>query len=117
MQYAIDNLGRKPGGKKIALLGEMKEVGDHGPPMHHDVLMSCEKLDAVITVGRGFHDSREILGTRLLQHAEYSGDIDLDRLVAYTEPGDTILVKGSNAIFWRHQFVDSLVSAMKNRRT
>ena len=117
MQCAIDNLGRKPGGKKIALLGEMKEVGDHGPPMHHDVLMSCEKLDAVITVGRGFYDSREILGTRLLQHAESSGDIDLDSLVAYTEPGDTILVKGSNAIFWRHQFVDSLVSAMKNSRT
>ena len=42
MQYAIDNLGRKSGGKKIALLGEMRELGDHGPLMHHEVLESCK---------------------------------------------------------------------------
>ena len=68
-------------------------------------------------MGRAFCDSEEILGTKLLQHAESAGDIDLDRLAEYTDPGDTILVKGSNAIFWRHQFVDSLVSAIKNRQT
>ena len=117
MQYAIDNLGRKPCGKKIALLGEMRELGDHGPLMHHEVLESCKKLDAVLTVGRAFCNSEEILGTKLLQHADSAGDIDLDRLAEYTDPGDTILVKGSNAIFWRHQFVDRLVSAIKNRQT
>ena len=112
MQYAIDNL-LQTSGKKIALLGEMRELGAHGTAMHREVLTSCRNLDAILTVGEGFRDSSVILGNKLVQHADSIHDIDLERLVALTRPGDTILVKASNTIFWRHQFVDSLTTAIK----
>ncbi|MAI41747.1 MAG: UDP-N-acetylmuramoyl-tripeptide--D-alanyl-D-alanine ligase [Gammaproteobacteria bacterium] len=113
MQYAIDNLLQASTGKKIALLGEMRELGAHGVAMHREVLTSCTNLDAILTVGKGFRDSRMILGNKLVQHADSIHDIDLERLVDLTRPGDTILVKASNTIFWRHQIVDSLITAIK----
>ena len=39
---------------------------------------------------------------------DHCQDIDLRAYVARLSEGDTVMVKGSNQVFWKHQFMQSL---------
>ena len=45
--------------------------------------------------------------------ATNASDIDLPALASSLRVGDTLLVKGSNGVFWKHQFVQQLVDVIK----
>lgn len=51
---ALDYLYEQPTTKKIAVLGNMNEMGSHSPDLHRQVADKCdpEKLDMVITIGQ-----------------------------------------------------------------
>jgi hypothetical protein len=53
-----------------------------------------------------------MLGASKVQHVESCQDINLAEYVARLAPGDTVLVKGSNQVFWKQQFIQSLRQAI-----
>jgi UDP-N-acetylmuramoyl-tripeptide--D-alanyl-D-alanine ligase len=96
MRAALEVLRLQPATRRIAVLGDMRELGDEGPAEHAglapDVIRSA---DLVFTCGplmRGLHDA--IPADLRAAHAEVS--TDLAAMVASTlAPGEAILVKGS----------------------
>lgn len=112
MRYAIEALSRMEG-QRIAILGEILELGESGRAMHRDLADCCGGLDGVITVGKGFEEWPA--GAASWGHAGSSAALDLEALVARLEPGAHVLVKGSNKVFWTSGFVRRLVDALKAR--
>lgn len=103
-----------PGGRRIAVLGEMLELGDEGERFHRELAGMCEGLEQVFCVGEGMMPLCEELGST--GHTQWLPKAD--RAFAATcartlRPGDTVLVKGSNRIFWANGFVDALVAALQ----
>jgi UDP-N-acetylmuramoyl-tripeptide--D-alanyl-D-alanine ligase len=112
MRYALEALGRSEGGKKVALLGEMLELGGESEQLHASILDLCGKLDGVITVGDGFSSAEQLLGDNHWHHYASATDIDPAELAARLHEGDTLLIKGSKKVFWVYNFADALVSAL-----
>jgi UDP-N-acetylmuramoyl-tripeptide--D-alanyl-D-alanine ligase len=93
MRAALENLVRRAGGhRRIAVLGDMRELGDAGPAYHEEIAALVRDLgiEQVIAVGE-------------LARA-YGGDWVPDaqaasvRLKELLRPGDVVLVKGSLAV-------------------
>ena len=112
MAYAIKALTKREQGRKIAVLGEMLELGELSEELHHEVALACRDVDMVVTVGAGFAKTTRDFGGRLLAHVDSLDQLDLDQLTAVTQPGDVILVKGSNKVFWINKFVDKLIGKL-----
>jgi UDP-N-acetylmuramoyl-tripeptide--D-alanyl-D-alanine ligase len=92
MRAALSHLASLEGGRRIAVLGEMAELGAGAAGYHREVGESAraEGIDLLIGVGELARDYApdELLGTPG-EAAEW--------LAAQIEPGDTILVKGSRS--------------------
>lgn len=112
MKYALEALALVPEGRKIAILGEMLELGENGKAAHHQIIDKCRGLDGVVTVGKGFTGAGETLGGVHWGHYDTAGDINLNELAAKLQAGDSILVKGSNKVFWVNGFVEALRAAI-----
>ena len=110
MKAAINRLKAIEGGRKIAILGEMYELGDDAPRAHATIASSANALDQVVMVGDGFLPYAE---SALATFASNASDINLPALASTLREGDTVLVKGSNGVFWKHHFVQQLVDAIK----
>ncbi|MBT4018930.1 MAG: UDP-N-acetylmuramoylalanyl-D-glutamyl-2,6-diaminopimelate--D-alanyl-D-alanine ligase [Alphaproteobacteria bacterium] len=87
------------GGRRIAVLGEMKELGPTAAHMHTELAADVEaaEIDLVITSGemmQGLHDA--LPGNMRSGHCDNSVDA-ADKAVDAIRPGDVILVKGSLA--------------------
>ena len=110
MGYALKSLRDRGGSaQKVAILGEMLELGVQGPEMHQQLLAACTGLDGVLTVGEGFADwDAAVLGERYWGHVDQAAEIDLAQLVAGLDEDAVILVKGSNQVFWVNGFVAKL---------
>jgi UDP-N-acetylmuramoyl-tripeptide--D-alanyl-D-alanine ligase len=123
--YALDSLGTsdppessgKAATRRIAILGDMLELGEQSSEMHTGLLPHCEGLDRIVTVGALMHDLYEKLPVQQQWfHADNASDIDVGGLCDSLRPGDVILVKGSNKIFWTQKFVDRLVDRLRQNR-
>jgi UDP-N-acetylmuramoyl-tripeptide--D-alanyl-D-alanine ligase len=87
------------GGRRIAVLGEMKELGPDSEQMHIDLAADLEAsgVDLVITSGEMMTGLQAALeGVRQGGHCENSVEA-ADRIVDLIRPGDVVLVKGSLA--------------------
>jgi UDP-N-acetylmuramoyl-tripeptide--D-alanyl-D-alanine ligase len=87
------------GGRRIAVLGEMKELGPTAAHMHTELAADVEaaEIDLVITSGEmmlGLHDA--LPGNMRGGHCDNSAKA-ADKAVDAIRPGDVILVKGSLA--------------------
>ncbi|MEE8532048.1 MAG: UDP-N-acetylmuramoylalanyl-D-glutamyl-2,6-diaminopimelate--D-alanyl-D-alanine ligase [Alphaproteobacteria bacterium] len=103
MRAAIENLGATPpsaGGRRIAVLGDMLELGTQAPALHAGLAgpLSAANADLVFTVGPNMAHLRDALpaATRA-GHAERSDDI-VAPVVAAVGAGDVVMVKGSLGI-------------------
>ncbi len=110
MRYALEALALEEG-QRVAILGEMLELGDDTQQHHASIEEACAGLDGVITVGEGFDDWGESLGSRHWGHYPTVAELDIDSLAARLEDA-TVLVKGSNKVFWVHGFVNRLAEAL-----
>lgn len=111
MAMAIRNLAAMPGdGRKIALLGEMLELGEETASAHELTATETAGLDRVISIGGGFS---AIDFPTVHSHLNETGELDLNQFASDLEPGDTVLVKGSNKVFWKKGFVRALISAIE----
>ncbi|MDZ7686496.1 MAG: cyanophycin synthetase [Gammaproteobacteria bacterium] len=114
MRFALEALAVEEG-RRVAILGEMLELGDDTRAMHAEIEPACTDLDGVITVGDGFRDWGSSLGDRHWAHVASVAELDLEALadrIMVDGTNATILVKGANKVFWVNQFVDSLSTAL-----
>ena len=109
MRATLAQLGQTPARRRIAVLGAMKELGEHGPAFHAALIepLLAAKIDRVILVGdemRGLADELGTAGETLLgkppgiAHCGTARDALECLQVLGVEGGDAILVKGSNSV-------------------
>jgi UDP-N-acetylmuramoyl-tripeptide--D-alanyl-D-alanine ligase len=100
MRAALSNLGAVElgrGGRRIAVLGDMKELGEKGPGLHEGLVEAVEtnKVDRLFAAGPLMANLVEKLPKgRVALHAETSAGL-VDEVCAALRPGDAVMVKGS----------------------
>jgi UDP-N-acetylmuramoyl-tripeptide--D-alanyl-D-alanine ligase len=102
MQAALSVLaGRSDAGRRIAVLSDMLELGDHAPEAHRKVgRLAAEAADLVLACGP--------LSDALAQAAGEKGrwfesqDALLEALRAEAKPGDVLLFKASHSMHLEH---------------
>lgn len=99
MEAALDvlSVGSPPGGRRIAVLGDMKELGPNGSALHAALaeLPAIDQIDTVHCIGplmRALHAALPI-GKRG-EHFQTSAEL-ASSLRRHIGPGDLVLVKGS----------------------
>jgi len=96
MAAALALLANAPG-RKLAVLGDMLEMGEDGPRLHAALADPIEAAhaDLVFASGRQMKALWDVLPPkRRGAYAETSAGL-VERLAAVLKPGDTVLVKGS----------------------
>jgi UDP-N-acetylmuramoyl-tripeptide--D-alanyl-D-alanine ligase len=91
MAAALRDLAGRNGGRRIAVLGGMAELGPEGPRYHREVGALTNELDVVVGVGEL---ARDYEPTHWVADAEAAATLLRELL----EPGDVVLVKGSRAV-------------------
>jgi UDP-N-acetylmuramoyl-tripeptide--D-alanyl-D-alanine ligase len=91
MTAALRDLAGRNGGRRIAVLGGMAELGPEGPRYHREVGALANELDVVVGVGEL---ARDYEPTHWVADAEAAATL----LGELLEPGDIVLVKGSRAV-------------------
>lgn len=86
-----DLLARRNGGRRIAVLGGMAELGPEALRYHREIGALTSNLDAVVGVGQL---ARDYAPTHWVADADAAATLLRDLL----EPGDVVLVKGSRAV-------------------
>jgi UDP-N-acetylmuramoyl-tripeptide--D-alanyl-D-alanine ligase len=92
MRAALSHLASHDGGRRIAVLGEMAELGPGGPEYHREVGRSARAEGVNLLVGVGA-PARDYDPDELVGDPEEAAEL----LAAQLEPGDTVLVKGSRS--------------------
>jgi UDP-N-acetylmuramoyl-tripeptide--D-alanyl-D-alanine ligase len=98
MRAALALLGQaQPGGRRIAVLGDMLELGPRGAELHRQLLESliAGGVDLLFCCGALMHSLWEALPfERRGGYAETSALLE-PQVLAAIRPGDTVMVKGS----------------------
>ena len=100
MAATIRELGHEPATRKLALLGEMRELGSGSDDFHAALAQPLidAKAEIAILVGDGMTPLAESLAGRMAVAHVPDAATARDRLAEMLRPGDAVLVKGSNAI-------------------
>ena len=87
-------------GRRIAVLGDMKELGEAGESLHRDLAeaVRANGIDLVFTAGPLMRHLFEALPIESRGVAALSADELTDAVVAVLRPGDAVMVKGSNSM-------------------
>ena len=109
MRATLAQLGQTPAGRRIAVLGAMKELGDFGPSFH--AMLSepivAAKIDHVVLVGDEMAPLLRELGKAGVGGLGFTGSVthaaDAGEAIGALEEfgliaGDAVLVKGSNSV-------------------
>lgn len=110
MQASIQTLGLHQGGRRIAVLGDMLELGSEEVKMHQNLVSVLieNQINQVYTVGPLMRALYEVLPEALKgAHAQEAASI-LPILLKELRAGDTVLVKASNGLK-----LSRLISALK----
>jgi UDP-N-acetylmuramoyl-tripeptide--D-alanyl-D-alanine ligase len=100
MRAALATLGAvemKPRGRRIAVLGDMRELGPEGPSLHRGLAGAVEdsRVDLVFAAGPLMENLVEALPAgRVASHAATASEL-VETICAAARPGDAIMVKGS----------------------
>jgi UDP-N-acetylmuramoyl-tripeptide--D-alanyl-D-alanine ligase len=100
MTAAIEALGRRQpgeGGRRIAVLGDMLELGEDSPQLHADLLKPLRRnhIDLVFTAGKNMERLWEALPSSLRGGHAASSDRLSPLMTGSVRPGDIVMVKGS----------------------
>ncbi len=95
----LANTETGPGGRRVAVLGEMKELGPTAPDLHEGLLTPvCEAgVNRLFLSGEGMTPLARVLPPTIEWDHERSADLLLSALQANLQDGDVVLFKGSNA--------------------
>ena len=100
MRAALATLGSMQpgkGGRRVAVLGDMLELGEQGPSLHRglaETVAEC-RIDKVFTAGPLMGGLYEALTSKKKgAHAQDSSQL-APMVAASLEPGDVVMIKGS----------------------
>jgi UDP-N-acetylmuramoyl-tripeptide--D-alanyl-D-alanine ligase len=101
-------------GRRIAVLGDMLELGSDAPAYHKELARHLPDIDGVYCVGPLMHHLYGLLpaGKGLGWH-EDPATLEPRKVAALLKPGDVVVVKGSKKMFWVNKFVPGLVAALQ----
>ncbi len=93
---ALDVLGTCPG-RRIAVLGDMLELGDHATELHQALAEHIlrNRVDLVFLAGPDMGKLAETLDSKLVAATGKSSDAILPYVIDAVHSGDSIMVKGS----------------------
>ncbi|MCB5177126.1 MULTISPECIES: UDP-N-acetylmuramoylalanyl-D-glutamyl-2,6-diaminopimelate--D-alanyl-D-alanine ligase [Microvirga] len=100
MRAALANLGAVEldrRGRRIAVLGDMKELGEEGPRLHEELAeaVAANAIDMVFAAGPLMRNLVDALPkAKVSAHAETSAEL-VEAVCAAVGPGDAVMVKGS----------------------
>lgn len=103
--------------RRIAIIGDMLELGGTSAEAHIGLARSVPEGVEVLGVGTEMRALIDALpAEQRLGWFARAEDIDLEGLVSTLRPGDQLLVKGSNLIFWASGWTQALRSALRKGR-
>jgi UDP-N-acetylmuramoyl-tripeptide--D-alanyl-D-alanine ligase len=99
---ALESAAELPAGRRLAVLGDMLELGPEAPRFHHEAGERAARLGFAIVAGVG-ELAREVeAGAREAGAAETAWHPDAEAAAGWAaaevEPGDLVLVKGSRRV-------------------
>nr|WP_286207721.1 UDP-N-acetylmuramoyl-tripeptide--D-alanyl-D-alanine ligase [Hephaestia sp. MAHUQ-44] len=100
MRATLAVLAAEPAARKLAVLGEMRELGEASDAYHADLAepLLASGAEAVVLVGEAMASLATALEGRIeLVHVPDAATAR-DRLATMLAPGDVVLVKGSNGV-------------------
>ncbi len=118
MVAALDSLKARPvaKGRRIAILGDMLELGDEAPSYHTALAKHLDGIDGVYCVGPLMHHLYGLLPKdKGLGWHEDPATLEPQQVASLLRGGDVVVVKGSKKMFWVNKFVPRLVAALQAR--
>ena len=118
MVAALDSLKARPvaKGRRIAILGDMLELGDEAPSYHTALARHLDGIDGVYCVGPLMHHLYALLPKdRALGWHEDPATLEPQLAANLLRSGDVVVVKGSKKMFWVNKFVPRLVAALQSK--
>ena len=109
MKYALQYLSEIPGKRKIAVLGDMFELGDYAEELHRKVGKEIEKnnIDILITAGEASkYIDEEAKNVKEKIHLKDKKEV-VEKLKEIQKEGDIILIKASNGMKF-YEIIDAL---------
>jgi UDP-N-acetylmuramoyl-tripeptide--D-alanyl-D-alanine ligase len=118
MAAALDSLTARPvsGGRRIAILGDMLELGADAPTYHEELVKHLAGIDGVYCVGPLMRHLFDKLPANIgLGWHEDPVSLEPQEIAGLLRRGDVVVVKGSKKIFWVNKFVPRLAAALQAR--
>jgi UDP-N-acetylmuramoyl-tripeptide--D-alanyl-D-alanine ligase len=118
MAAALESLKARPvsNGRRIAILGDMLELGAEAPAYHELLVKHLSGIDGVYCVGSLMrHLSDRLPAGQGLGWHEDPATLDPQQIASLLRSGDVVVVKGSKKIFWVNKFVPRLIAALQAR--
>lgn len=116
MKEAIKTLANSKAMRKIAIVGTMNELGEESARFHRDLVLHFVGIDRVICIGEYMREVFDTLPERQKWiYFDEPGSQLIDECLNELRAGDRVLIKASNSVFWKCDFVDNLTLALKNR--
>jgi UDP-N-acetylmuramoyl-tripeptide--D-alanyl-D-alanine ligase len=116
MVAALGSLKARPvnSGRRIAILGDMLELGADAPAYHEKLAKDLPGIDGVYCVGPLMHHLYELIpADRALGWHDDPATLDPRKIAALLRDGDVVVVKGSKKMFWVNKFVPRLLAALQ----
>jgi UDP-N-acetylmuramoyl-tripeptide--D-alanyl-D-alanine ligase len=100
MAATLKSLGAEEAARRIAVLGPMRELGEHAEQLHADLADQVigAKVDRLILIGDDMAPLARALGNRIAIDRASNVDEAADLLLAILAAGDAVLVKASNSV-------------------
>jgi UDP-N-acetylmuramoyl-tripeptide--D-alanyl-D-alanine ligase len=115
---ALESLKARPveGGRRLAILGDMLELGADAPAYHEDLAKYLPGIDGVYCVGSLMHHLYGRLpADKALGWHEDPATLAPQAIAALLRNGDVVVIKGSKKIFWVNKFAPRLLAALQAR--
>jgi UDP-N-acetylmuramoyl-tripeptide--D-alanyl-D-alanine ligase len=94
----------RPGGKRVAVLGDMLELGDSAERFHRELAepLAAAKIDRAFLVGKDMAALHQALPEARRGGLYKTPEDAVPALLRYLEPGDVVTVKGSRGVRVSH---------------
>jgi UDP-N-acetylmuramoyl-tripeptide--D-alanyl-D-alanine ligase len=116
MVAALGSLKARPvqAGRRIAILGDMLELGADAPAYHEKLGRDLPGIDGIYCVGPLMRHLYDLVpAERALGWHEDPATLDPQEIAALLRDGDVVVVKGSKKMFWVNKFVPRLLAALR----
>ena len=115
MAATLDAFAREPP-RRLAVLGDMRELGADTARYHAALAGLCDALEGVFCVGQAIEELYHALPPERRLGFSAQADAEFASYCARRlQPGDRVLVKGSNTVFWTNDFVAMLAREVEGR--